>query len=116
VQFDFHGHRLIVHTCGEDETTKSFPLAARSVAEFYGRFMDLLRSLDLEVRIWPVPVEVENPILFKQDRTHAAYDPVYASRLWRILVQSDRVFQIFFRVPTKRLQKRVAGTGRTWNG
>jgi hypothetical protein len=65
------------------------------VAEFYGRFMDLLGSLDLEVRIWPVPVEVENPIPFKQDRTHAAYDPEYVSRFWRILVQSDRVFQIF---------------------
>jgi hypothetical protein len=95
VQFDFHGHQLIIHTCGEGETTRSFPLAARSVAEFYGRFMDLLRSLDLEVRIWPVPVEVENPIPFKQDRTHAAYDPEYASRLWRILAQSDRMFQIF---------------------
>ena len=95
VQFDFQDHRLNVHTCGEGETTRSLPLSARSVAEFYEQFMGLLRSLNLEVRIWPVPVEVENPIPFKQDRTHAAYDPGYARRFWRILMQSDRVFQIF---------------------
>ena len=95
VLFDFNDHRLIVHAFGEGETTGSLPLSARPVAEFYEQFMDLLRSLNLEMRIWPVPVEVENPIPFKQDRTHAAYDPEYARRFWRILVQSDRVFQIF---------------------
>ncbi len=95
VQFDFHDHRLNVQAFGEGETTRSMLLSPRSVAEFYEQFMDLLRGLNLEIRIWPMPVEVENPIPFEQDRTHAAYDPEYASRFWRILVQSDRAFQIF---------------------
>src|SRR5947208_3205643 len=42
-----------------------------------------------------MPVEVENPIRFTDDRTHASYDPEYAHRLWRILVQADDVFRRF---------------------
>ena len=95
VQFDFLGHRLIVHTSGNGGKTGSFPLAPYSVAEFYGRFMELLRSLDIDVHIWPMPVEVESPIPFKKDTTHASYDPEHVTRLWRILVQSDRVMNMF---------------------
>jgi hypothetical protein len=32
---------------------------------------------------------------FEQDRQHAAYDPEYARRFWRILVQADRVLKEF---------------------
>src|SRR2546422_9228449 len=42
-----------------------------------------------------MPVEVETPIRFPNDRTHASYDPEYAHRLWRILVQADDVFRRF---------------------
>jgi hypothetical protein len=93
VQFDFNDHRLIVNT--SDGKTSSFPLAPYSVAEFYGRFMDLLKHLDIEVDIWPVPVEVENRIPFDKDVTHASYDSESVNRLWRILVQSDRVMKTF---------------------
>ena len=36
-----------------------------------------------------------NPIPFREDREHAAYDPDYAQRFWRVLVQADRVFKQF---------------------
>jgi hypothetical protein len=32
---------------------------------------------------------------FGEDRTHAAHDPEYARRFWRILLQVDRVFKLF---------------------
>src|SRR5260370_39026520 len=35
------------------------------------------------------------PIPFEQDQVHAAYDPAFATRFWRILVSADRVFQEF---------------------
>lgn len=92
-QFDFLDHRLQVQT--SDDAMASLPLSSRPVAEFYGQFMELLRSLDLEVPIWPVPVEVPDPIPFPQDRTHAAYDPGHVRRLWQILVESDRVLHQF---------------------
>jgi Family of unknown function (DUF5996) len=38
---------------------------------------------------------VANPIPFRQDREHAAYDPEYAQRFWRVLLQADRLFKQF---------------------
>jgi hypothetical protein len=67
----------------------------RTVADFYAEFMEMLRSLGINVRIWGMPVEVPNPIRFDQDRTHASYDPEYAHRFWRILVTVDSVFKEF---------------------
>ena len=36
-----------------------------------------------------------NPIRCDEDDVHASYDPEYAQRCWRILVQADRVFKQF---------------------
>jgi hypothetical protein len=47
------------------------------------------------VKIWPMPVEIPNPIRFDQDRVHASYDPEYANRFWRVLVRADTVFKEF---------------------
>src|SRR5207248_5924529 len=67
----------------------------RSVADFYREVMRMLDGLGIEVKIWPVPVEVQDPIPFAQDHQNAAYDPEYANRFWRILVSVDRVFTEF---------------------
>jgi hypothetical protein len=40
-------------------------------------------------------VEIPDRTPFEQDRQHAAYDPEYARRFWRILVQADRVLKEF---------------------
>ncbi len=93
VEFDFVHHQLSVST--SDGATAALPLARLSVAEFYHEYLELLRSLELSVSIWPVPVEVDHSTPFHQDRTHAAYDPKWANRVWRILVQVDRVLKQF---------------------
>lgn len=91
VNFDFIDHNLFILT--GDGTTKTMPLVARSVADFYREFMALLRSLGIEVTINMLPCEVANPIRFDEDQQHFAYDPEYASRFWHILVQADRIFK-----------------------
>src|SRR5262245_63118445 len=57
--------------------------------------MPALRSLNIAVKIWTMPVEIPNPIPFDEDRTHASYDPDYANRFWRILVSVDAIFKEF---------------------
>ena len=57
--------------------------------------MGRLRGLGLETRIWTMPVEIENAIPFERDSEHNSYDPEYANRFWRILLQADRVFTLF---------------------
>jgi hypothetical protein len=89
IEFDFIDHQLLIRTA--DGASRTLPLAPRSVAAFYSEVMTALDGLGLPVTIWPMPVEVPSPIRFDQDTVHNAYDPEYANRFWRILVQVERV-------------------------
>jgi hypothetical protein len=93
IDFDFVDHQLRIDV--GDGRRASFALQSRSVAAFYGELMGRLRALGLEVRIWPVPVEIADPIPFEQDEVHAAYDRESVNRFWRALAQIDRVFHEF---------------------
>jgi hypothetical protein len=91
VDFDFIAHRLHVQT--SDGQLRDIPLVAQPVADFYAAYMDALRSVDVDVRISPLPNEMPTAIPFAEDRTHAAYDADAANRCWRILAQTDRVLK-----------------------
>ena len=93
IQFDFVDHKLTVQT--NHSTGATMKLAPRIVADFYGMLMATLAELGIEVKIWPMPVEIPNPIPFDQDTQHKSYDPEYANRFWRILVSCDCVFKEF---------------------
>ena len=93
IDFDFVAHELVIET--SDGGRETIALAPMTVAEFYGRLMAALGSLDALCNMWPVPCEVAEPIPFKSDDVHKSYDPVYAQRFWRILLQSTRVFTVF---------------------
>jgi hypothetical protein len=90
IEFDFVDHRLVIRTTDGNE--RALPLSARSVAQFYGEVMDAMRSLALPVTIRSMPVEIPAPIRFEDDTVHHSYDPEFAHRFWRILVQVERVF------------------------
>ncbi len=93
IDFDFIDHVLQLET--SDGMKRSVELVPRTVADFLQVLMTQLRSLDLDVTLWTVPVEVEDRTPFEQDHHHAAYDPEYAQRHWQILVQVDRVLKAF---------------------
>lgn len=93
IYFDFLQHRLVLET--NDGLVKELALAPRSVADFYKEFMAMMRSAKIEVKIWPMAVEIPNPIRFDQDHVHASYDPKYVERFWRILLSADAVFYEF---------------------
>jgi hypothetical protein len=93
VEFDFVEHRLLV--CTSDGQTGTLPLVPRTVADFYGRYLEMLRSFGIEFKIRPVPSEVPNPRPFDKDDVHGSYDPDAARRFWQILVQADRVLKEF---------------------
>jgi hypothetical protein len=71
---------------------RSLELVPRTVADFHALVMRTLTEMDLPVHIWPVPVEIPNPIRFEQDTVHRSYDPACANQFWRIVVQCERVF------------------------
>jgi hypothetical protein len=93
IDFDFIAHELQIRC--DDRRVAGFPLEAQSVASFYRRLKAEMKKLGLEVKINPKPNEVADATRFDQDEAHAAYDPYYAGRFWRVLLQSDRIFKIF---------------------
>jgi len=93
LRFDFIRHRLVLET--SDDLVKTLSLEPRSVADFYRECFAMLESAGIDVNIWPMPVEIPNPIRFDQDQEHASYDPVAVGKFWRILLSVDAVFQQF---------------------
>jgi hypothetical protein len=93
IRFDFVSHELRLLT--SDGRLKTIPLRAQTVAQFYRGVMEALRDLGIEVHINTTPNEVDPAIPFEQNETDSAYDPEYANRFWRVLLQSDRVFKEF---------------------
>ncbi|HVO89896.1 MAG TPA: DUF5996 family protein [Casimicrobiaceae bacterium] len=93
VHFDFVDHRLTM--LASDGRRSDLPLVPRTVAEFYDRVGSMLRALDFDVRIGRMPNEIPKAVPFDEDTTHRAYDPEYANRFWRVLLQAARVFALF---------------------
>ena len=93
IDFDFVDHILRLQT-GEG-IEKIIRLTPKSVATFYREVMGALRELEMPVEINTTPNEVDPAIPFEQNEKDAAYDPEYANRFWRVLLQSDRVFKEF---------------------
>lgn len=93
IEFDFCAHQLRITV--EGGAQREIALEPKSVATFYAEVLDALGSLGLAIRIWPVPVEIEDAVPFDQDTAHASYDPVAAQLFWRQLVQADRVMTAF---------------------
>ena len=93
IEFDFVHHQL--HVRVSSGAARSVALRPQSVASFYDEYTSLLRSLGIEVKIHPTPVEISDPIPFRQDNQHASYDSEYAHRFWLILSRADVLFKNF---------------------
>jgi Family of unknown function (DUF5996) len=93
IDFDFCAHALVLRT--SDGRAQRVALAPMTTADFHAAVMAALRALEVDVRIWTMPSEIEDAIPFDQDRVHASYDAAAAQTFWRQLVQADRVLNIF---------------------
>jgi hypothetical protein len=93
IEFDFTDHALLFRS-GEGDI-RTLPLHPQSIAEFFRDYVAVLRSLDIDVRIWPMPVEMADPIPFPRDHGHSAYDRRSVERFFRVLQQVDRLLKAF---------------------
>jgi hypothetical protein len=93
IDFDFVEHRLILHSV--DGRTTILPLRPQATATFYRDVMSALAKLGVPVGIRTLPNELPDPIRFDLDEVHASYDGEYVNRYWRVLVQTQRVFEQF---------------------
>ncbi len=93
ITFDFCAHELQIRT--SDARAAIVKLEPKSVADFYAETMAALARLGIDVRIWPMPVEVPAPIRFSDDRAHASYDAAAAGIWWRATALSAEVMNEF---------------------
>ncbi len=93
IRFDFIDHKLRI--LKSDGAVQVIELRPKSVAAFYREVMAVLSELNIDTTINTTPNEVEPAIPFDEDDKHRSYDPEYANRFWRVLLQSARVFQEF---------------------
>jgi hypothetical protein len=93
IDFDFVQHQLRLQK--NDGRSTAIALAPQPVATFYNQVFAALHDLGLDIKIHPRPNEMEPAVRFDADTAPRAYDPEYANRFWRILVQADRVFHVF---------------------
>lgn len=93
IEFDFTAHQLRI--CVANETEASIALEPQPTKFFYRHVMSTLEELRVPVRIHTMPSELPDPIPFDEDDTHHAYDAEYASRYWRALLATSRVFERF---------------------
>ncbi|MPZ55074.1 MAG: hypothetical protein GEU91_01005 [Rhizobiales bacterium] len=93
IEFDFIDHVLWLRA--SDGHVRQVMLKPQSVAAFHAEVMAARSELGLSVRINETPSEIADGIRFSEDQVHASYDPEYAHRFWRILMQVHRVFSLF---------------------
>ncbi len=93
IDFDLQDHEL--HIMTDTGERRWLPLETRPVSEFYVEVMARLDDLGVGTTIWPMPVEIEGAVAFAEDNVHTTYVPDHAHRFWLLLVQAERVFEVF---------------------
>jgi hypothetical protein len=93
ITFDFIDQQLVISA--SDGVTKVIPLESRSVKDFYHLLTESLRQMGIHAPIWPMPVEVPDPVRFDRDEIHHIYDPHAAHAFWRALLVMTPVFEVF---------------------
>jgi hypothetical protein len=93
LELDLVAHELAIRTSvGDDER---LPLVPRSVAAFHREVLGRLHALEIDPRIWRMPVEIPDPIPLDEDEVHASYEPEDANRFFRVLSSATTALDAF---------------------
>jgi hypothetical protein len=93
ISFDFLDHAVIGNA--SDGRKAGFALGPMSVAEFHGRFRELVRSLGGTPDFNGRPNELPDPVPFADDRAQRPYDAKAVTGFFHALLAVDRVLKRF---------------------
>lgn len=93
VELDFIDHHLIARS--SDGGVESMSLCDGPLAGFYADYARRLTKLGVDLAIHPVAVEMPERVLLDQDPRVCRYDPDWANRFFRALIQADRLLKEF---------------------
>lgn len=93
IDFDFKKHQLRIQSSATDELTMD--LYSRTVADFYTEVFAMLGRINIDVKIFPRPNELETAIPFMENTLNKSYDPGAAQALWLAMLRANEVFARF---------------------
>jgi Family of unknown function (DUF5996) len=91
IDVDFVDHAVSVRTV--EGHTEQVPLEPRAVADFHAELEAALERANRAVELPAEPSELTDPVPFREDHVHSAYDATAANRFWLILVEVDAVLK-----------------------
>jgi hypothetical protein len=92
INLNFLKHQLELITSEKEEIV--FSLLSLSVAGCYQKVFNALQGLNVEVKINPVPSEMQNPYPLDKEE-HKVYFPQIASAFHQALLRANEVFTLF---------------------
>ncbi|HMC93462.1 MAG TPA: DUF5996 family protein, partial [Polyangia bacterium] len=93
IELDFIDHRLVART--SDGAVESMSLCDQALSGFHAEYMRCLTKLGVSVTINPIAVEMVDLVRLDRDARVCRYDPGWANRFFRALIQADQVFKEF---------------------
>ena len=93
IELDFIDHRLVART--SDGAVESMSLCDQALSGFHAEYMRRLTKLGVSVTINPLAVEMVDLVRLDRDARVCRYDPDWANRFFRALIQADRLFKEF---------------------
>jgi hypothetical protein len=93
LELDLIDHLLVFRT--SDGAVESMALGDQPLSAFYAEYMRRLGNLGVSVTINAVAVEVADHVLLDRDPRICRYDPDWANRFFRALIQADRLLKEF---------------------
>jgi hypothetical protein len=93
IELDLLAHQLVMRT--SDGGLEVMQLRDQLLPEFYRGYLQRLAALGIDVEIHPFAVELPESIRFDRDPVTCRYDPDWASRYFRALLQADRLLEEF---------------------
>lgn len=94
LEFDLREHLLEVRSSDGGERALELPRHG-TLASFHRELFDALGRLGFDVEIHPRAVEIPETILLDRDRAARRYEPEWANRLFRVLLQAERLLTEF---------------------
>lgn len=93
IDFDFKEHKLFIHC--SNTSTVSMDLRPKTVAHFYAELMEKLAFINLDVRIYAKPNEIDPAIPFAENELNKSYEPKAATAIWQAMLKANNVFTKF---------------------
>lgn len=87
--------RQVLDVRVSDGAHREVALRPTPIAAFHAEVMQALRDCGVPVTIFEMPSEIPDSVAFGADHGPRKYDPEYAQRFWRALLQVQRVLAQF---------------------